>query len=96
MHEALTRLRATVGRPVSIVLLTTVGVAILGLIQGFLYASTVAVLLRIVGVCALLGAFLGTIFATDPRSGFTLTDRPRCLEPRFPPELAELPLWSAA
>jgi hypothetical protein len=76
MPKLLARTRSAVGRPESIVLLTTVGVAALGLIEGFLYASTIAVLLRVVGLCALLGAFLGAILATDPRSGFIVTDRP--------------------
>ena len=29
-----------------------------------------------VGVFALLGLFLGTIYATDPRDGFDVRDRP--------------------
>jgi hypothetical protein len=49
---------------------------LLGLIEGLLYAPNVSVLLRIVGACALLDTLLGTIYATDPRSGLAVKDRP--------------------
>jgi hypothetical protein len=76
MLKLAARIRTFISRPGGIVVLAAVGVAFLGLIEGFLYAPSVAVLLRIVAVCALLGAFLGTIYATDPRSGLTVTKRP--------------------
>jgi len=72
----LRRIRTFLSRPAGIVILTTVGLALLALIEGFLYAADVAILLRLVAFFAILGAFLGTIYATDSRSGLEVADRP--------------------
>jgi len=69
-------LRTFLGRPAGIVILSTVGVALLALIDGLLYVPTFAILLKVVAVFALLGAFPGTILATDSRSGLAVADRP--------------------
>jgi hypothetical protein len=61
---------------VAVLILMTAGVALFGLVEGLLYAPNVAILLKLVGFAALLGSFLGTIYATDPRSGLTVVDRP--------------------
>lgn len=68
--------RTFLGRPLGVFVLATVGVALFALVEGFLYAPNVAILLKLVGFAALLGAFLGTIYATDSRSGLNVVDRP--------------------
>src|SRR5262245_54312819 len=76
MVSILGRVRAFLSRPAGIVILTTVTVALLALIEESLYASDVAILLRLVGFFSILGPFSGTIYATDSRSGLKVADRP--------------------
>ena len=76
MASRLARVRAFLSRPVGIVILVTVGVVLLGFVESLLYAPNLTILLKLLGFAALLGAFLGAIYATDSRSGLHVVDRP--------------------
>lgn len=74
--SVLEKVKTFLSRPVGILILATVGVALLGLVEGLRYALNLIILLKLVGFAALLGAFFGTIYATDSRSGLKVVDRP--------------------
>jgi hypothetical protein len=64
--------------PFGIAVMITLGVAFLALVQGFQYTPNLVVLGKLIGLFAILGAFLGIIYATDPRENidFKVKNRP--------------------
>ena len=76
MRNILEKLKKFIGKPVGIIVLFALSLAMVAFVEALLYSPNLIILGKLVGIFTLLGAFLGVIYATDPSEQFKVRARP--------------------
>ncbi len=74
--QALEKSKKFIAKPIGIIVLFALGLAMVAFVEALLYSPNLITLGKLVGIFALLGAFLGVIYGTDPREQFKVRARP--------------------
>ncbi len=74
--QALEKSKKFIAKPIGIIVLFALGLAMVAFVEALLYSPNLITLGKLVGIFALLGAFLGVIYATDPSEQFRVRARP--------------------